>query len=297
MDDSFWDFYWETRLQFLQGQGKGLAIQAASALLRSRSQASVRILELGCGEGQILGSLQEAHPEKIMKSASLGVDRDGNALVKARLAYPSLRFEQGSFTDADYLATLGPFDLILLVNALHHSFSDAYDDELGEINISAGKKAVSDTFHAIRSCLAPGGQILIFDGIEPSLDLNLWVEFRFSHAQAKENFEQFVREYRSLRIQSQPGSHAYTARLSLRHFTRYITKMIFIGKHLWPREREESYQYFNRAEFEMLFHRNGLRIHKFQTISVDHPRWQEEIEILTPGIDFPEEHVLLVGGD
>lgn len=294
LNDSFWDFYWESHLAFLQGQGKGFAIQSASQILRGSTKPA-RILELGCGEGQILGSLLQAHPEKIQVSSSMGVDRDDDALGKARRDYPGLQFLSGSFTDARYLSTLGKIDLILLVNALHHAFSDAYDEELGQIDEQAGKQNVAQTFAAICTYLNPGGYLLLFDGVEANTDAQQWIEFRFRHPAGRQRFEQFTREYLPFRIQSQPGSTADSVCLRQRDFTRYITKLIFVGKPLWERERRESYQYFNESEFCAMFDQNELSIVHNEIISVDYERWQDEIELITAGIEFPPEHILLVG--
>jgi cyclopropane fatty-acyl-phospholipid synthase-like methyltransferase len=62
--DEFWDFYWEVNLQDMEDLGKREAILASSKLIRRLSvnpDQRVRLLELGCGEGQIIGALVEAH--------------------------------------------------------------------------------------------------------------------------------------------------------------------------------------------------------------------------------------------
>lgn len=294
-DESFWNLYWDTRLQFLQGQGKGHAILAASRLIRSDPSQPMRILELGCGEGQILGALVEAHQEMLHVQESVGVDYDPQALETARKAFPALTFLQGDFTDPQLLENMGKFDLILLVNALHHVFSDAYDEELGEVDTPTAKTAVQGAFRSIQKCLNPGGSILLFDGLEADGDLQRMLEIRFLHARAQEDFLQFAREYQPFRIRFQAGSAKNSILLSVRDFTRYVTKMIFLGKPLWQRERLESYQYFNRAELQQMFLENGLTLMEEQSISVDVQRWQDEIEILSPGFDFPVEHILMTG--
>jgi SAM-dependent methyltransferase len=294
-DESFWNLYWDSRLQFLQGQGKGHAILAASSLIRKNSGQSMRILELGCGEGQILGALVEAHHDMAHIQESIGVDYDPLALETARQVFPAINFIQGDFTDSEFLASLGKYDLILLVNALHHVFSDAYDEELGEVDVVLAKIAVRAAFHSIQKCLNPGGLILLFDGIEPEGDLQRLLEIRFLQPQAYEDFLQFAREYQPFRIRYQAGHFKDSIQLSVRDFTRYVTKMIFLGKPLWQRERLESYQYFNRVELQQMFLENGLTLMEEQFISVDLQRWQDEIEILSPDFDFPIEHVLLIG--
>ena len=295
--DSFWNFYWETRLQFLQGQGKAQAITAASQLIRqlaAQPVQAIRLLELGCGEGQILGSLAAAHFEVNGISNSIGVDYDPQAVQTAMEDYPAIRFLEGDFTDRDFLSRLGKFEIVLLVNALHHVFSDAYDEELGEVDVQAGKQAVLNTFNHILQCLQPGGYLLLFDGLEPSGDPQQPVAIRFLHQQAQDDFYQFARQYQPFRIRYKTLPQENCIQLSLHDFTRYITKMIFLGKPLWERERLESYQYFNEFEFRDMFASNHLQIKDWQFISVDDQRWQDAVEILTPGVDFPTEHVLII---
>ena len=63
-NNAMWDLYWELRLSALEDLGKREAILEASRLIRTREEApgkSARLLELGCGEGQIIGALVEAH--------------------------------------------------------------------------------------------------------------------------------------------------------------------------------------------------------------------------------------------
>jgi SAM-dependent methyltransferase len=207
---------------------------------------------------------------------------------------PGIRFLEGDFSDQQFLSGLGKFEIVLLVNALHHVFSDAFDEELGEVDVQAGKQAVLRTFNQILPCIKPGGYLLLFDGLEPSGDPQQPVDIRFLNRRALEDFYQFAREYQPFRIRFKTLPQEDCIQLSLHDFTRYITKMIFLGKPLWPRERLESYQYFNEHEFRDMLAANHLQIREWQLISVDDQRWQDAVEILTPGIDFPAEHVLII---
>ena len=82
--------------------------------------------------------------------------------------------------------------------------------------------------------------------------------------------------------------------LSLHDFTRYIDKSIFLDKPLWQTERLESYQYYTEAEFKQACTSLGLVIHDLRTLTVNYEKWQSEVEILTPGVDFPAEHILIL---
>ena len=292
MDDAFWEFYWETRLQHLQGQGKGAVIRQASQWLRQASQP-LRILEAGCGEGQIIGALVEAHGSPAGENNSVGIDRDAVALAQARSDNPAIRYLEGDFTDPDLLQSLGTFDLVLLVNALHHVFSDAYDPLLGEIDAPKGKAAVQTAFAAMAQALKPGGRLILFDGLEAEAPAGTPVQIRFLTQEAQEKFQTFAREYAPFQIHYQQDQSDIVT-LSLRDFTRYVTKIIFLGKPLWERERHESYQYFNAEEMHQMLTGNDFQVLAFQLISVDYDRWLQEISILTSGIEFPPEHVLII---
>jgi len=290
-NDSFWDFYWETRLQYLQGQGKGEVIEKASQLIRTANQP-FRILEAGCGEAQIIGSLVEAHGSPGGEQASVGIDRDLTALAVARKNYPSIRFLAGDFTDTVLLQSLGQFDLLLLVNALHHVFSDAYDPSIGEIDTPKGKANLHTSFTVLSQTVKAGGYVILFDGLETNIPLDTGVQIQFQSPEAMEKFQTFAREYQPFHILYQLNTDDIVT-LSMRDFTRYVTKIIFLGKPLWERERQESYQYFNESEMRGMLTQNGFDIKEFRLLSVDYDHWLQEVSILTPGVDFPPEHVLI----
>lgn len=295
-EDAFWDFYWEMRLQELQEQGKREAIYSASRLLRqleNQPGKAVRLLELGCGEGQIIGVLVEAHADVRGIRQSVGVDYSHESIEKCRRAFPSMRFIEDDFSDPALLKNLGQFEMVLLVNALHEVFSAAYREDLGEVDSAAGKQAVVDTLAQATDRLSPGGYLLLFDGLEPPGDPLQRVEIRFRSPRAQQLFYLFAAEYHSFKITfklTRPDS----VTLSLRDFVRYITKMIFLGKPRWELERFESYQYFSQAEFLAAFAGLNLPVKEMRTLTVDEEKWRSEVDILTPGVVFPEEHILIV---
>lgn len=288
--DPFWDFYWETRLQYLQGQGKGEVILQASHLIRDANPPA-RILEAGCGEAQIIGALVEAHGSLTGEQSSVGIDRDTKALAVARQQFPSIAFFEGDFTDSHLLHSLGKFDLLLLVNALHHVFSDAYDPQLEEINVSQGKANVRSSFSVLAQTIKPGGHLILFDGLEADGSPETTIEIRFKNTNAWQKFQTFAHEYKPFKIQYAVLPNQIV-QLSLRDFTRYVTKIIFLGKHLWERERHESYQYFIETEMRQMLTENNFEIVEFRLLSVDYDHWLQEVEILTPEVNFPPEHVI-----
>ena len=290
-NDQFWNFYWETRLQFLQGQGKGEVIRQASRLIRD-ANPSARIFEAGCGEAQIIGALVEAHGNRSGDQSSVGIDRDSKALAAAQKNFPSIQFLEGDFTDPLLLQSLGEFDQLLLVNALHHVFSDAYNSKLGEIDMTRGKANVRTSFSSLAKSVKPGGYLILFDGLEANTPWDAPVQIQFQTQEAWEKFQTFAQEYAPFHIQYQRDAERVIT-LSMRDFTRYVTKIIFLGKHLWERERHESYQYFNEEEMRRMLIENNFEILEFRLLSVDYDHWLQEVSIITPDVEFPPEHVII----
>ena len=296
-NDGFWEFYWELRLKFLQDLGKREAILACSKLIRNLSEQPgqpVRLLELGSGEAQIIGTLVEGHSQVQSITKSIGIDYKSQSISKSRHDYPMLQFIEGDFTDPKLLSHLGTFEIVLMVNALHEVFSAGYSDEMGEINVPSAKQKVNEAFSRATNCIAPGGYLVLFDGLEMPGDIQEKIRIRFLHPRARRQFDTFVREYRQFHIRYEATNDPNCVELSRRDFTRYITKSIFLGKQLWQTERLESYQYFNESEFCEMFNRNGLTIQEQRKLTVDYEKWINDVVIETPEVDFPEEHILIV---
>jgi SAM-dependent methyltransferase len=299
MPDSelFWQLNWDIRLKALEDLGKREAILVASRLVRSlaeRPGQPVRMLELGCGEGQIIGSLLEAHAQVQGIEASCGVDYASTAIETCRRRFPGMTFIQDDFTNPNLLSGLGQFEIVLLVNALHEVFSAGYTPVLGEIDVPTAKRQVELAFGGAATCLAAGGYLVLFDGLEPPGDIQARLRIRFKHAAARRRFDTFAREYHPFKITARAINDPDAIELSWRDFTRYISKSIFLEKRLWEQERLESYQYFNEYEFRQLFAHHGLVIQSLRAFSVNEEKWRSEVEILTDGANFPAEHVLIV---
>lgn len=295
--NDFWDLYWEVRLREMQDLGKREAILATSHLIRRLAEQPaqpVRLLELGCGEGQIIGALVDGHTQVHSINASLGIDYRAQSLDTCRRDYPHIQFMEGDFTVPDVLASVGQFEIVLLVNALHEVFSAQYSQELGEIDVQAGKERVARALAGAAGCLAPGGYLVLFDGLETSGDLQEKLRVRFLHQDARQNFLTFARQYHPFEISFQQVGDPFLVELSQRDFTRYITKSIFLGKPLWQSERLESYQYYNEAEFRAVLASQGLQVRELRILTVNYEKWRNLVEIETPGADFPAEHILII---
>lgn len=296
-NDEFWNFYWETRLLPMENLGKRAAILSASSLIRRLAQQidhPLRLLELGCGEGQVIGTLLDAHSQLCSMHSSAGVDYNAQSLANCQRDYPGLRCIQGDFTAPDLLEGLGKFDIVLLVNALHEVFSDSFSAELGEIDVMVGKQRVEQALAGAVGCLEPGGWLVLFDGLESPGDPQEMLRIRFTDYASRREFETFAREYHSFRISYHEVEHPLTIELSRRDFTRYIDKSIFLGKKLWKNEQLESYQYFTEEEFRAAFVCQGLEISELRTLTVNDGKWRRKVDIDASEAQFPNEHILIL---
>lgn len=296
-NNAFWDFYWETRLKPMENLGKRVSILAASGLMRQMAQdvkRPLRLLELGCGEGQVIGTLLDAHAQLCDVKASVGVDYKAQSLANCHRDFPGMHCIEGDFTDADLLGELGEFDIVLLVNALHEVFSDTYSPALGEIDVTLGKQRVEQALGRAARCLAPGGWLVLFDGLEVPGDPHEMLHICFQDVEVQRDFETFAREYQPFKIKYQETDDPLCVVLSRRHFTRYITKSIFLRKGLWQSERFESYQYFTEAEQRAAFLRQGLAIRELRKLTVNETKWHLMVDIERSETVFPDEHILIL---
>src|SRR5581483_2779269 len=70
-----------------------------------------RVLELGCGRGDLLASLKPAH--------GVGVDFSNAQIARARATHPELHFIIGDVENPETLAKVeGPFDYIVIADTI-----------------------------------------------------------------------------------------------------------------------------------------------------------------------------------
>jgi len=70
-----------------------------------------RVLELGCGTGQLLNALNPSY--------GIGVDISASMVSVAQQNYPNLEFIQGDLEDENFISSLqGPFDFIILSDTI-----------------------------------------------------------------------------------------------------------------------------------------------------------------------------------
>lgn len=290
-----WESYWGERQKSLQNpQGKRKAVTAAFQLLKGlaeRSAHPVRIIELGCGEGHVLGELLKmCATQNIAVKDCVGVDNQPQVIEYARLLYPQI-----NFLAADYgrqPLDLVPFDLVMLIGTLHEVYSSNHSISPREINHERGREAVARALCYSASLVADNGYIVLFDGVEHKQpDLKLIV--RFQSSEALDEFRKIAGEYEAFRLVYEALDAADHVRISMHDFTRYITKTRFVNSALWEIEKRESYQYFNENEFRQHLEKLRFEILDVQCSSPHEVDWRKRVRIENAGGNFPKESILI----
>jgi 2-polyprenyl-3-methyl-5-hydroxy-6-metoxy-1,4-benzoquinol methylase len=115
---------------------------AAMPDVRERLECGGRVADLGCGQGWSTIALARAYPQAHVD----GLDADDASIAEARRhaadAGVRARFLAG---DAAEIASHGPYDLVLILEALHDMAHPV------------------DALQAVRAALAPGGAVLVVD--------------------------------------------------------------------------------------------------------------------------------------
>lgn len=292
-----WKNYWHERQRSLRiSKGKIRAVTAAFQIaerLAKKSVQPIRVIELGCGEGHILGELLKmCEANGIPIGEWIGVDNQAGIIARARRLYPQI-----DFLVADYASQplgLKPFDLVLLVGTLHEVYSASRSVALREIDPVLGRKAVEQAISYCARLVADSRYIVVFDGIEHSLSNDFEVTLNFQSANALNEFRKFAGEYEAFRVRyKEVGGDRI--RISMRDFTRYITKTRFLNGDLWEIEKWESYQYFSESAFRACLRSLGIKVLKLQCSSPHLKDWRSRVRIETADVDFPKENILIVG--
>lgn len=121
----------------------GIAALHRELVDRAELRAGQRVLDVGCGTGNLLVALRATHPEV----DAAGIDPDERALARARrkLGAGSVRLDRGFAGELPYPD--GTFDRVLSTLMFHHLDTAEKERMLAEV----------------RRVLAPGGLLLLAD--------------------------------------------------------------------------------------------------------------------------------------
>lgn len=234
--------YFEYLTQELDAGIKNVVVDTARQAVHKRlkeESGSVKIADVGCFTGSVINQIYTGLPEELRNRISLfGLDNDEEILVNAFKARPHINFVRCDIIDPPSFNKV--FHVVILSNVLHEVYSSKLP------NKRQAKNAVKSSLFHIQEMLAPGGEIILLDGLMPE-NANQRVvleltepEFARFFSFSQSNYIEPIRfrELRDFRIET-----------DLRSLAAFLTKARYLEKGYWQQEAQQAYQYFTFEEF------------------------------------------------
>ena len=274
--------YWLERKKHISSfWGKGKFILQLSQIIGDKK---LSVLELGCGEGHLVGELRKRNPQ----AEYTGVDYDRGAIERAQVLYPDIVFFHE--TIQEFLANAErTYDVIVAPNVFHELFSTS----LFSHTIAESKEMLEGVIKKTIGLVSQNGVLAILDGVECE-NSSEEITIRLLNAETQKSFDTFVSTYSFLERQYKVGVNTHEDITMTKHdFTRFITKLRFIETENWEVERKETYQYFTANEYIEVIQKYGLNIFETECFIANLFNWRKNVEVKSG--TYPLEHIIILG--
>jgi SAM-dependent methyltransferase len=290
----------ELLLGFYKKRGKAITIphiiHAVDRLLVNKSKDPIRILDVGCGKGDLLSLLSNmiAQINESRKVELFGLDREKHLLeiasedssIDANFFYKDL----SKIKSSDFI---NKFDLIIATNTLHEVFSDFFKrspkkDTIQKFN--QAKEQLKIVIQELSQMLSGTGSILIYDGLAPT-EFKQTVKFKLKKIEILDLLDKFCAENKTWKIKYQKQNNYI--QMSQLDFMRFVTTFKYLGSNLWQIEREENYFYFSFEEYKQLLINLNLILDSTVLVNNDLNLYNHYFELIEPA-DFPFKSLLIM---
>lgn len=295
--ENYWEKYWKTREEnFNSILGKKQVLDLITNILKTgfnKPLKEIRILDIGCGDGYALNYLKK-NCNDLQVENLWGLDKNCDVLDKAKSKYGIKNLLCVDLNKSWSIIPL-QFDIVFSINTFHEVFSEIIrSDEAGVDLIEKGKKKIKEIIKILSNHINPNGYLILFDGVESDSPESL-VRFKLVSEFAENAFIKFCKEYKAISINCQCEliNRNKSYMLTLREFTRFITKFKWINSELWDIEKLESYQYFTNQEFIETIQSCDLNVFLNDKFISDIDLWRQNISIIDKNINYPWEHILI----
>lgn len=282
------------RERFLGGKTRAIAAYHVIQTMQKRVMTSnlpISVLDVGCSDGSILDYIKMTMNQECPKALIdyTGLDFNKKVIDIAKKTHKGIKFIHADITKTNVRNK--SYDIIILINTLHEIFSLKAKNK--HYDFKKGKREVRSAFSNIAGLMSKGGTVFLYDGVECPKTENKHVRVKIKDDSTEKQFKKFAKEYQPVLINYKLISK-HTYEMSIKAFTRFITKLRFLDSPTWELEKEESYQYFDEREFEQMLEMNGLVLSSKILMSPHLGEWQNRVEILSSDISFPTENMLIV---
>lgn len=214
-----------------------------------------RVLDVGAGGGELAEAIRLTGREV------WALDGSHAAAKRMAEAYPDLHLLTGLANEVGYLAPQAHFSTIVCSSIFHEVYSYGIP-ETGPYSIEAMKI----TYRALFDVLAPGGRLILRDGIMPS-DWDKPVQIRFPDEDGPRFWGSYVRNapfaswagdgQRCVHLSESDEQNSYTANLE--------SAMEFLYTYTWgwqssAREMKELYGVFTEATYREFLTELGFTV-------------------------------------
>lgn len=288
--------YWEQRKKNLEKPiGKRLAVEKIIEITRQLKgeDNELEILDIGCGEGDILKFLSNSLKGNIRFT---GLDKEETVIRNAQKKTSNHTRKEHSFEFVtrtierdDWSNSMHKFDIIIAINTFHEIYTALLYKKKGIAVKTEFTRILTETFRLLK----PNGLLLIFDGVESENALQRMINFHLIDQDIQNKLNLFEKEYLPIPVHfTKNGNHISC---NYRDFTRFITKLNFIGSQTWEIERKESYQYYTEKDFTELFLNNHMHIVYKNSFIHNIGEWENKVYIDDPAVSFPFESFCIIG--
>jgi len=231
-----------------------------------------KLIEFGCGSGQVLQMLSEAFPDSLV----IGVDISEDALQKAkRRSLKNVTLIRADVTQR--VLRGGCVDTVLFVGSMHELYSF-----LGELQVVSSLKIASEI-------LRKGSVLVVWDFLKPR---SKQVEIGFKREEIRRRFEGFAQEFEPRKvgfIETEQG-----VSLDIVDAVEFITKYRSPTLKDWKFEMKEVHFFFSMEDYKQVLKGVGFKIVAVEDSSPSEEWWSEIREDIECDFEAESINVLII---
>jgi SAM-dependent methyltransferase len=289
---------------FYKKRGKALVIphivNYLDKLMNIPSSDPIRVLDIGCGKGDLLKVLSQiaANKENQREILLYGLDREEKLIQKAiKEGFPKDRLFQKNITAVSQEDFGVKFDLITSLNTVHEVFSDMLGSGHRSFPLKKyqeSQKKIRELIKRLTGFLTDEGAIVIYDGLAPN-NLLEKVKFVLNSQETKRLLDEMVANNKIWKM-SYALDDSGTVEMTQADFVRFISTLKYLDSNLWKIEQYENYYYFSEEEFEEAIESSGLTLESKVLVNNDLNIWQNCVTMKNP-FSFPYKSILIMGSN